>query len=99
MLSAFQNYINKLLTFFLVYPIIIPAIVAEINDAIVPPIKAFIPNFDNVFLCPGAKDPIPPIWIPIDAKFANPHNIYVAIIIDLLYVRCVAFDTSFKSAS
>jgi hypothetical protein len=30
-----------------IYPIIIPAIVAEIKEAIVPPIKAFIPNFDN----------------------------------------------------
>ena len=30
------------------YPIIIPAIVAEIRDAIDPPIKAFIPNLDKV---------------------------------------------------
>ena len=35
--------------------------VAEINDAILPPISAFIPNLDKVFRCPGAKDPIPPI--------------------------------------
>ncbi|RIA10726.1 hypothetical protein OE09_2600 [Flavobacteriaceae bacterium MAR_2010_72] len=32
-----------------IYPIIIPAIVADINEAIVPPIKAFIPNSDNSF--------------------------------------------------
>ena len=31
------------------YPIIIPAIVAEIRDAIDPPIKAFIPNLDKVY--------------------------------------------------
>ena len=48
--------------------------VAEIRDAILPPIRAFIPNLDKVFLCPGAKDPIPPIWIPMDAKLANPHS-------------------------
>lgn len=43
------------------YPIIIPAIVAESNDAIDPPNNAFNPKADSVFLCPGAKDPIPPI--------------------------------------
>ena len=43
------------------YPIIIPAIVAEINEAMVPPIKAFIQNLESVLRCPGAKDPIPPI--------------------------------------
>ncbi len=30
------------------YPIIIPAIVAESNEAIVPPMRAFIPNSDKV---------------------------------------------------
>lgn len=38
-----------------------PAMVAEIKDAILPPISAFIPNFDKVLRCPGANDPIPPI--------------------------------------
>ena len=52
-----------------------PAMVAEIKDAILPPISAFIPNFDKVLRCPGANDPIPPIWIPMEAKFAKPHNI------------------------
>jgi hypothetical protein len=46
---------------FIDYPIIIPAIVADIKEAIVPPINAFIPNSDNTFRCPGAKEPIPPI--------------------------------------
>ena len=57
------------------YPIIIPAIVAEINDAIEPPIKAFIPNLESVFRCPGAKEPMPPIWIPMEAKLAKPQSI------------------------
>ena len=50
-------------------------LVAEIKDAIVPPIKAFMPNLDNCLRCPGANEPIPPIWMPIDAKFANPQSI------------------------
>lgn len=53
---------------------IIPAIVAERSEATVPPIRALIPNSDKVFLFPGAKDPIPPIWIPIDAKLAKPQS-------------------------
>ena len=51
-----------------------PAIVAESSDARAPPINAFIPNSESVFLWLGANEPIPPIWIPIDEKFANPHN-------------------------
>ena len=43
------------------YPIIIPAIVADNNEAKLPPITAFNPNSDNVFLWFGANDPIPPI--------------------------------------
>jgi len=57
------------------YPIIIPAIVAEIRDAIDPPIRAFIPNLDKVLRCPGAREPMPPICIPIEAKFAKPQSI------------------------
>ena len=56
--------------------------VADNSDASVPPINALKPNLDRFFLCPGANDPIPPICIPIEAKLANPHSIYVAIIID-----------------
>ena len=85
--------------FVLIYPISIPAMVAEISEAIVPPINAFIPNSDNVLRCPGAKEPIPPIWIPIEAKLAKPHNMYVAIMIDLSYAKCEAFAAFFKSAN
>ena len=59
-----------------------PAIVADSSDARAPPINAFIPNSESVFLWFGASEPIPPIWIPIDEKFANPHSMYVAIITD-----------------
>ena len=57
------------------YPIIIPAIVAEINEAIDPPIRAFMPNLESCVRCPGASDPIPPICMPIEAKFAKPQSI------------------------
>ena len=46
---------------FIDQPMIIPAMVADKSEAMEPPIKAFIPNSDNIFLCPGARDPIPPI--------------------------------------
>ena len=48
--------------------------VAESNEAIVPPTKALNPNSDNIFLFDGAKEPMPPIWIPIEAKLANPQR-------------------------
>ena len=61
-LNTMKSYqLFKLLCSNAYYPSIIPAIVAENNEAIVPPINAFIPNSDKVFRCPGAKDPIPPI--------------------------------------
>lgn len=50
--------------------------------AMVPPIRAFIPNWVSNTLFSGANAPIPPIWIPIDAKLANPQSAYVAINID-----------------
>jgi hypothetical protein len=43
------------------YPIIIPAIVADNNEAKLPPITAFNPNSDNVLRWLGANEPIPPI--------------------------------------
>ncbi|MFD2551992.1 hypothetical protein ACFSQP_09205 [Bizionia sediminis] len=36
-----------------------PAIVAEIKEAKVPPKRAFIPNSDSVLRCPSAKDLVP----------------------------------------
>ena len=52
-----------------------PTIVADKRDANVPANKALIPNSESSFLLLGAREPIPPIWIPIEAKFAKPHNI------------------------
>ena len=60
---------------------------AEISETIVPAIIALNPNSDKFFLCDGAKTPIPPIGIPIEVKFANPHNMNVAIVIDFLLRR------------
>lgn len=57
------------------YPIIVPAIVADNNDAKVPPKTAFRPNSERVLRWLGASAPIPPIWIPIEAKLANPQSI------------------------
>jgi hypothetical protein len=54
---------------------IAPTITAVNNDASVPAIKAKTPSFDKSPVLFGAKDPIPPICIPIDRKLANPHKI------------------------
>ena len=45
------------------------------KDANVPAISAKIPNLDKSLVRLGAKAPIPPICIPMDAKLANPHKI------------------------
>ena len=66
--STFFNY-NK-----------IPAMQAEIYEANVPHISAFIPNLERFFLCFGAISPTPPIRIAIEPKFAKPHNAKEAII-------------------
>jgi len=49
--------------------------VADSNDAKVPPNKARMPYFESKERFPGAKDPIPPTCIPILAKLANPQSI------------------------
>lgn len=51
-----------------------PISVADIKEAMLPPINAFTPNSDKVFLCPGANEPMPPIWIPMLAKLAKPQS-------------------------
>ena len=52
-----------------------PAIVADNNDAKVPPKTAFKPNSERVLRWLGARAPMPPIWMPIEAKLANPQSI------------------------
>ena len=71
-----------------------PTITAVNKEANVPPIKANMPNRDKSPLLLGASDPIPPICIPIEAKLAKPHNIYVAIIIDFCSANNPAFFIS-----
>jgi len=69
------------------YQIIIPAMLAVINEAIVPPTRAFNPNWERVVRCLGAIALIPPICIPIEAKLAKPQSAYVVIIIDFSLVN------------
>ena len=51
-----------------------PAIDAVMNAAIDPPIIARNPRRDRSFRRRGAIPPIPPIWIAIDEKLANPER-------------------------
>ena len=53
---------------------IMPAIVAVSHDANAPPNIAFVTSFARSLLRPGAIPPIPPSCIPIEPKFAKPHN-------------------------
>src|SRR4051794_40423543 len=55
----------------------IPAIVAVRKFANVPANIARIPSLARSPRRDGASDPMPPIWIAIDEKFAKPHNAYV----------------------
>ena len=43
-----------------------------------PAIMARMPIRDRSLRRAGAIPPIPPIWIAIELKFANPHSAYVA---------------------
>ncbi len=65
------------------YPIKIPAIVAVISVASIPPRTARKPSDAISFLRCGANGEIPPICIAIDEKLANPQSAYVAIKIPL----------------
>ena len=47
---------------------------AVIHDAIAPPIIAFKAIFEISFLRLGAMPPMPPIWMPMEAKLANPQS-------------------------
>ena len=52
-----------------------PAIVADINDTIEPAIIALNPSSVKSVLVFGAIIPMPPIWMPMEAKFAKPQSI------------------------
>ena len=51
-----------------------PAIVPVMNAAREPPIMARRPIRARSARREGAMPPMPPIWIPIEAKFAKPHS-------------------------
>ena len=61
----------------------LPAVQAFINDTTVPVIIALnaTPAMSDCLL--GAIDPNAPITMPIELRFAKPHNAYVDITIDL----------------
>ena len=44
------------------------------QEAIAPPSIALKTILDKSFFRSGAIEPIPPNWIPIEPKFANPHK-------------------------
>src|SRR5262249_28805492 len=55
-----------------------PATAALIRVVRKPTNRAFIPSLARSCRRPGAIDPIPPSWMPIDAKLANPVRAYTA---------------------
>ena len=56
---------------------------AVIHEASAPPIIARRPNRAKSVRRLGAMPVKPPICMAIDGKFANPHNAYAAICIEL----------------
>lgn len=60
----------------------IPAIVADIKETNDPAIIALKPSSVKSFRAFGARIPIPPTCIPMEAKLAKPQSIYVAITTD-----------------
>src|ERR1035441_2571653 len=73
------------------YPRNIPAIAAEIRLAMVPASIARTPNCARSLRRSGTSAPMPPICIPIEPRFANPHSAKVAIVNDrgASAARCV----------
>src|SRR5580698_1508657 len=62
------------------YPKNIPAIDALIKLAMVPASMALTPNLAKSFLRSGTNAPMPPICIPMEPRFAKPHNAKVAMV-------------------
>lgn len=61
----------------------LPASVAVISVVTDPANKALITSLAKSALRDGAIAPMPPSWIPMELKLANPQSAYVAIISDL----------------
>ena len=57
-----------------------PAIEADIKFAIVPASMARIPSRASSPFLFGASAPMPPIWIPIELRFAKPQSANVAMV-------------------
>src|SRR5438270_4516967 len=57
----------------------IPAIQADMKLANVPTIMALKPSFARSDLRDGASPPMPPIWIAMELRLANPQSAKVAI--------------------
>ena len=55
---------------------------AVMNAASVPPIIERRLSCAMSFRREGTSEPIPPIWIATEPKFANPHSAYVAMVYD-----------------
>src|ERR1700692_894352 len=51
-----------------------PAMQPALKFAMVPAATAFNPSRARCDLRMGASAPIPPIWMAMELKFANPHN-------------------------
>src|SRR5580700_3181988 len=58
----------------------IPTMQADIRLAMVPASMARMPNLASWPRCSGARAPMPPIWMPMELKFAKPHNAKVAMV-------------------
>src|SRR5216684_8236825 len=56
----------------------IPTMQADIRLAMVPASMARMPNLASWLRCSGASAPMPPIWMPIELKFAKPQRANVA---------------------
>src|SRR5580704_8178618 len=60
--------------------IMIPTMEADMRLAIVPAIKARIPSCASSVRLFGARAPMPPIWMPMELKFAKPQSAKVAMV-------------------
>ena len=51
-----------------------PIMIAESRAVLAATIKALMPYFASRGRLFGAKEPMPPICMPMELKFAKPHN-------------------------
>src|SRR5580704_4282985 len=58
----------------------IPTMQADIRLAMVPASMARMPNLASWPRCSGARAPMPPIWMPMELKFAKPQRAKVAMV-------------------